>query len=255
MTTNLPVALNTTVIAAALPQQVPLAVEMIAADVVKYSEEAHKALAVAERAQITDDKAAGNAADVIRAIIASRKRLDTDAKKHTADLKSRTVTITDFFKVSDAVYLQAKTKLDDKVTVWRRAEEAKILADNAKKREELQAEAARLAAATAALGDAEGATRIVEEAAAVMIEPARPMAVGVYGGTTGSAKRHVGTVEDRAAFFKALAVSKDPLVVAIATKIEFPQALLNSLAKAVTEGDTIAPGGFKAGDATNNTYR
>lgn len=256
MTTNLPVALTTNVIAAALTHQVPVAVETIAADVVKYSEESAKALAVAERAQITDEKAAGNAADVIRAIIASGKRLDADAKKHVADLDAQSTTITNFFKISKGVYLAAKTKLDEKVTAWRQAEEKKLIAEAAEKRKAQQAEAARLATATAALGDAEGATRIIEEAAAaVVIAPPKPIAVGVYGGMTSSAKRHVGKVEDRAAFFKALAVSKDPLVVSIAEKIEFPQALLNSLAKAVAEGETIAPSGFKADTATSNTYR
>lgn len=255
MAENLPVVLTTDLIAEQLPHQVPLAVALIAADVVKYSEEAHKALAVAERAEITDDKAAGNAADVIRAIIASSKRLDADSKKHVADLDARQTTITNFFKVSKVIYLQAKTTLDGKVTKWRRAEEVKLIAENKRKREEQQAEAQRLANVTAALGDVEGAQRIVEEAAAVVIEPPKPVAVGVYGGTTSSAKRHVGLVEDRAAFFKALAVSKDPLVAAIAAKIEFPQSLLNSLAKAVAEGETIAPGGFKADTATSNTYR
>lgn len=254
-TANLLVLTTRDMLVESLVHQVPVAVELIAADVIKYSEEAAKALAVAERAVISDDKAAGNAADVIRAIIASGKRLEVDAKRHVADLDAQSATITNFFKISKAVYLSAKTKLDEKVTLWRRAEEVKLIADNKKKREDAQAEALRLATVTAALGDTAGAQRIVEEAAAVVIEPPKPVAVGVYGGTTSSAKRHVGKIEDRAAFFTALAKSKDPLVVAIAEKIEFPQALLNVLAKAVSEGDTIAPNGFKADSATTNTYR
>jgi hypothetical protein len=255
MTTNLPVLTTRDMLAQSLVHQVPIAVDLITADVIKYSEEAARALAVAERAQITDDKAAGNAADVIRAIIASSKRCDADAKQHVADLEAQATAITNFFKISKSVYLAAKVKLDEKVTLWRRAEEVKLIEENRKKREQTQAEAQRLAQVTAALGDAEGAQRIVEEAAAVVVAPARPIAVGVYGSTTSSAKRHIGKVEDRALFFAALAKSKDPLVVAIANKVEFPQALLNSLAKAVSDGDTITPAGFKADTATNNTYR
>ena len=244
MTANLPARLD--VISRALPISVPIPNTEIAAEVIRFRAEADKAVAVAERAEIVDADTAGRAADVLRAITTSEKKLDEARKEKTRPLTEQKAKIDELYKPASAGYLTAKTKLTAKVNVWRKAEEARLTAAAEVRRKERNEEAARLAAAQSALGDDEGADRILEEAAAMTGVPEKVSAVGVYGAVLGTTNRNVGEVNDRAAFLKVLATSTDPNVVAIRDKIEFPQALLNKLAAAVAKGESIAPVGFTA---------
>jgi hypothetical protein len=245
-TPNLPVPARPDVIEKALPVAIPVPGKLIAEEVVKYRTEADKAVAVAQRAEIVDGDTAGRAADVLRAITASLRRLEEDRKKKTAPLDKQKATITGLYEVAKAQYTKAKAMLTDKVDVWRRAEEKRLTAEAEERRAERKAEAERLAAAQTELGDAEGADRILEEAAALPSAPEKVAAVGVYGGVLSSRNRNVGEITDRREFLRALTAAKDPLLVEILDAIEFPKSLLNKLAKAVHEGEAIAPVGFTA---------
>lgn len=244
MTTNLPARID--VISKALPLNLPIAGKVIAEEVVKYRGEADKALAVATRAEIIDIDTAGRAADVLRAITASEKKVDELRKVQTKPLDDQKKTITALYDVALQTYAKAKTLLNEKANVWRRAEEARLTAEAVERRKARQLEAERLAAAQVALGDEEGADQILEEAAALPVEQERVAAVGVYGSVLGTVNRNVGVVKDRRQFLQALSNAKDPLLVQILEKIEFPQSLLNKLAAAVHEGNAIAPIGFEA---------
>ena len=243
------------VIEKSLPIALSIPGKVIATEVVKYRTEADKALAVAGRAVITTADDAGNAADVLRAITASLRRLEEDRKAKTQPLDKQKSEITALYDIAKEVYGKAKKVLDEKVTTWRRAEEKRLTAEAEERRKERQAEAERLAAAQAALGDDDGADQILEEAAALPIEPERVSAIGTYGGSLSTRARNVGKITDRAAFLRVLAGSTDPTLIEIREKIEFPQALLNKLAKAVAEGDAISPVGFLADKDESNNIR
>lgn len=242
-------------ILAVIPAELPVDALKIVNEVLSFKDEAQKALAVAQRADVNGADPAGNAGDVLRAIGAARARLETARKSHTAGLDSLKANIMGFYSAPDKVYAEAQTTLKSKIDVWRRAEEDRLTREAEERRRARDEEARRLAAAQAALGDAEGATQILEEAAAVSSEPEKVRAVGVYGATVGSISRNVGYVDDRFAFFKALATSQDPAVKAIADDIVFPQALLNKLAKLVNDGESLCPPGFRAGKVDSSNIR
>jgi hypothetical protein len=244
MTANLPARVD--VIQKALPLNLVIPGAAIAEEVVKYVTEANKALAVAERAEIKDSDTAGRAADVLRAITTSEKKVDELRKEKTRPLDDQKEKITNLYKTALETFTKAKTLLSKKADVWRKAEEARLTAEAEERRKARQAEADRLAAAQASLGDDEGAQQILEEAAALPVERERVAAVGVYGSTLGTVNRNIGAVNDRRKFLQVLIAAKDPLLVQILEKIEFPQALLNKLAAAVNKGETFGPIGFEA---------
>lgn len=240
---------------AVIPETLPLDPGAIADEVLSFRDEAEKALAVAQRADVNGADPAGRAGDVMRAISAARARLDSSRKKRTVVLDDLKSNVKKFYDTVDAIYSSAAATLRGKIDVWRRDEEARLTREAEERRKTREAEAAKLATAQAALGDAEGAQQILEEAAAISEEPEKVRAVGVYGTTVGSTTRNIGAVKDRSAFFKALATSKDPLVVDIANNLVFPQLLLNRLAKAVNESESLCPPGFVASTETNSSFR
>lgn len=241
---NLPARLD--VIAAAIPQNIPIQSSTIAAEIVRFRDEAEKAVAVADRAVIDCAQAMGNAADVIRAINASSKKLTTARYNRLEHIDSIRQSIANMYLVAGTQYALAKTRLEGKVRIWRQAEEKRVIAES-NERKQIRAERAKqLAAAQLALGDAAGATQILEEAAAVPDVAPRVEAVGVYGGKMSVTNRNVGKVTDVRLFLGALATSKCDYMSAILERIELPVSLLNKLAAAVQAGEALCPPGFLA---------
>ena len=247
-------------IAKALTPQILIPVSEVAAELIRFRDEADKARQVAERAVLKTAQDAGNAADVLRAITTSLTRLETARKAKTEPLDKAKSQLMDLYRAAEKVYTEAKTTLQGKATVWRRAEEARLTKEAEDRRKARQEEAEKLAAAQAAMNDAAGAQQILEEAAAV-VEPApRAGATGIYGSVLGSTSRNVGEVTDRIGFLTAVAVAyqnpdADRHLRAIAAAIEFPKSILNALAGAVNAGESFSPPGFRAGKTDNSTAR
>lgn len=253
---NLPAGpLRLDVVAGAIPSVIRLDNSSIAAEVIRFREESEKAVAVAGRAVIDSPNAAGNAADVLRAINGSLRKLAIAKTARLDDLKNAVDSLASMFSVSEVAYKAAKQELTRKVGVWRTAEELRIIAESNAKKAERAARAEQLAAAQIALGDAEGAQQIIEEAAAVPDEAPKIQAIGVYGSTMGTARRNVGKVVDTRAFVAALATSKCEHMTAILDRIEFPVSLLNKLAAAVQAGEALSPPGFTADVDTKDVAR
>lgn len=254
-TKEAPGLMKTEVVAQSLTQRLPLAPSVIAGQVCSLDEQAEKAVAVAERAEIKTAGDAGNAADVLRAISAQLRLVDSQRKKHTDPLDDAKSQIMNLFRVPFAKFTKAQLVLKNKVTAWRRVEEARLTAEAEEKRKERLRLAEQKAAAQVALGDADGAQRIAEEAAALPVEPEKVRAVGIYGSSLGSRKRSVGNVVDRRAFLQELAGSRDPLLTEILDGIEFPKVSLNRLAAAIHKAETLNPNGFEAQTEDSSVVR
>lgn len=249
------VPLRLDVVAAAIPAAVKLDNSSIAAEVIRFREESEKAVAVATRAVIDTASAAGNAADVLRAINGALRKLALAKAERLSGLKSAMDNLSVMFTVSETAYNAAKTELTRKVGVWRAAEELRITEESTARKVERAERAQTLAAAQAALGDPEGAQQIIEEAAAIPDELPKVQAVGVYGSTMSTTRRNVGKVTDTRAFLAALATSKCEYMTAILDRIELPTALLNKLAAAVQAGEALCPSGFLADVDTKDVAR
>jgi hypothetical protein len=248
-------------IARALTPQILIPVSEVAAELVRFRDEADKAKQVADRAVLATTQDAGNAADVLRAITSALTKLEKARKAKTEPLDKAKTQLMDLYRAAEKVYTEAKTTLQGKANVWRRAEEARLTELAEERRKKRQEEAQQLAAAQAAMNDPTGAQQIIEEAAAVVEEVPRAGATGIYGSVLGGVSRSVGEVTDRLAFLRAVANAYamgdlgEPNLRAIGAAIEFPKSLLNALARAVNAGEVISPPGFEAGKTDNSVAR
>lgn len=241
MTANLPVI---NVIAEALPAPIVPNTSLIAAELVRFSTEAEKAVGIAGRAVINDDESAGRGADVIGSINLMLRELEKARKEKTAPYDSAKTTLTGLYGAAKTKFESAKTLLSNKVLGYNRAETARRAAEAAAAQKAQQEQAARMAAAQAALGDEEGAEQIIVEAAALVVEPEKVVAKGSYGSSGGERKRPVGAITDKRAFLSwALSPQGSSSIV---DSITIGQAALNVLASDVLNSEGATVPGFTA---------
>lgn len=252
---KVPAVLKTDTIAASLTQRLPLSPTVIAGEVVALNEEADRAEVVAARAVVNSAADAGKVADILRAINAQLALTDRKRKVHTDPIDSAKKQIMDLFRVPFTKFEKAKLVLQQKAGVWRRAEEARLTAEANARRIEKQQAAQAAAAAQSALGDADGAKQIIEEAEALTIEAEKPSAVGVYGGVLGGRKRSVGKVTDLRKFLAELIATQDPVLLDILASVEFSKSKLNALAALIHKGDSLNPNGFEAVEEDSTVVR
>lgn len=240
--TNL-VTLDT--VAASVPQPVSPNSAFIAAELERFATAAHKAVSVAGRAIIDDEDSYGRGADVVKAINDQLKNLDAARKLQTKPFDDAKKTLMELYNAPGALLTEAKSRLTEKMTRWHRAEEARKREEAAKIRAAQEAEAKRLAEAQAALGDAAGADRILEEAATIKPAETKVRVTGTYGATAGTRKTNVGTVTDKRRFLSWLAVHGTDQEI---DDVAIGQRMLNNLAARVLSPDhalSTVPG-FKA---------
>lgn len=191
MNTNL-VTIGT--IAEALPAPITFNAAIVAAELVRFAGDADKAEGIAERAVIEDEDSLGRGADVVKSITAVLKDLDAARMAQTKPLDTAKDKLMAFYGASRTRLMAAKTLLSTKMQTWQRAEQVRLEAAAAVARKAQEEEARKLAAAQAALGDAEGAEQILADAAAIKQAPVKATATGVYGASAGTTKRPVGKI-------------------------------------------------------------
>lgn len=239
--------------------QVPSAV--IAAEIVRFVSEANKALGQAERAVIDDNESAGKAADLMKAITSALSSQDAARKIHTAPLDKFKAKLMQFYGLATTNLENARQILKDKTLVFAKAERARLEAEAAAAAAAAAEEAQRLAAAQAALGDADGAQQILDEAAARPVEAAKVGITGAYGASLGLRTQKVGQVTDNRAFLKFLVAFMDaePAYGKFVDDLRFPQSALNDLARAVLDPDlekaVAQPDGFVAENVESTSSR
>jgi hypothetical protein len=225
---------------------------VIAAEIVRFVIESNKALDQAERAVIKDNDTAGRAADLLKAIGSTISSQEAARKQHTAPLDAFKAKIMKFYGLATGNLEQAKEILKEKAGAFARAERDRLQAEADQRQRLAEEEAARLAAAQAALGDQEGADQILEEAAARPTEVVKVSATGVYGASLGLRTTKKGSVNNNRLFIKFLAgfMDSEPAYGKFVDDLRFPQSALNDLARAVLDPDLEAavaqPDGFVA---------
>jgi hypothetical protein len=217
----------------------------IAAEIVRFVSDSMKALDQANRAVVKDAEAAGKVADLLTAIRRAMATQEIARKVHTTPLDAFKTKLMKLYGVATSNLEEATGILKQKARVFMDAEQRRQQAEADAARRDAEAEALRLAAAQAALGDAEGASQILEEAAARPAEVVKATATGAYGSTLGGRNRKVGTVTNNAQFLMDVLSSPDPACAKFIEDLRFPPSALNELAAAVLAGAKPLAG-FKA---------
>lgn len=242
-------------VASSLPKPVALNAGSVAAAIMNYETESLRAEGNAVRAVINDEETLGRGADVVKSITVQLTNLDETRLEQTRLYDSAKKTVMDLFGGPKKRFEESKTVLLGKMDVWQRAETVrrKKEADEAiaKAKEEADAQAEALLAA----GDEQGAEQVLEEAATVVIAPAKVVATGFYGGTAGVRKQKTGSVRNRYSFLNALVKRSEPSIKDFVAEMEFSQAGLNRLAALVLSGDINAIPGFDAEEKSAPTVR
>ncbi len=230
MTTNVPAPIGT--IAAGLPKPIEFNSGEIAADLQRYADEADKAVAVVNRAVIDDQDSFDRGADLAKSIRVTLASVEDSRRKLTLPLDAAKKRLTSLFATPADKLEMALSAIKRKMDAFRRAEEQRRREAAEAARRAAEEEARKLAEAQAAMGDAEGAQQIIEEAAALPVVSEKVTATGVYGGSAGSRKRAVGEITNKIDFVRwALENSLTTI-----SEAEFKASVLNALARGILEG-------------------
>jgi hypothetical protein len=241
-------------VAQALGHIPPANTSAISAEIVRFVSDSVKAVDQAMRAVVDTPEAAGKVADLLTAIRKASVVQENARKVHTAPLDAFKAKLMKLYGVAMGNLDEATTILKQKARVFMDAEQRRQQAEADAARHAAESEALRLASAQAALGDAEGAAQILEEAAARPAEVVKATATGAFGSTLGGRKRKVGTVTNNAQFLMDVLSSSDPVCASFVADLRFPQSALNDLAAAVLAGAKPLAG-FKAEEVSDITAR
>lgn len=232
-----------------------LVAPVIAAEIIRFAGEGSKALIQASRLVVNDADSAGVAADLVKAINAEDKAQEAARKVHTSSLdvyKDRLMTL---FGVGRKSLADAKQILMTKLQTFQTVERQRLAEEAEAQRKLQEAEATRLAAAQFALGDAEGAEQILEEAAALPVEPVKVVSAGSFA-VAGIRKVAVGGVGDRYALLRSLIDNPlEPGYAEVIESLTFSQRDLNALAKLVIDQKTPYPVGLDASEKESTNVR
>lgn len=229
--------------------------QVVAAEVTQFAVAGVTALDQAKRAVIKTEADAGAAADMLRAIGKAATAQEAARKAKTAPADNYKQKLMDLYAVGKDTLAEAKKIFSDKLLAYQNEQAAIQRAEIAAREKLAQEEAARLAAAQAALGDDEGAEQILEEAAALPAEQVKVTVSGTFS-TAGQRVRRVGTVTDTLAFLEALVAN--PLEEGygdIINSIEIGPARLNALAALVLDKTIQSIPGFNAEEVTGLNVR
>ena len=225
---------------------------IMANEIVRFVVESQKALSQAELAVVRNQDDAGKVADLLKAIRSALSAQEAARKIHTSPLDDFKAKVMRFYGLATKNLEDAQTLLKGKANDYARAERERLEAQAAAQRKKIEEEAARMAAAQAALGDAEGAQEILDQAAAQTVAVGKVAATGVYGATLGTRVTKRGSVTNSRQFIKFLAAFMDsePAYGKFVDDLRFPQSALNDLARAVLDPDlekaVASPDGFVA---------
>lgn len=238
--------------ALAIKPTLELVPALIASELDLITNQADRAVVMADELVVDTTEAAGRAVDAVSVIKRIAADLDERRLAKTRPLDALKKTLMALYGVPTVTLQSAETTLNGKVRRWRIDEQIRLDAAALVQRKARDAQAQAFAAQQTAVGDLAGARQILEEAAALPPPVAKVVVTGAYGASLSVRKRPVGEVTDIRAFLAVLLAAKDPRLMSLVDQVKFSATQLNTLAKAVHEGELMIPQGFKVSEVSTD---
>lgn len=230
----------------ALPKVPAFNATKVAQDIANLNEQADKVLAAAKRADLQTEATATTATTFLATITKRIKEVDDERKGITGNFDKLVKGLNGLFTKGPLFKLdQAKTILQAKLGAYARAERIRLEEEADAERKRIAAEAAKQAQKAIKDGDRAGAVEILQNAAAVDVQP-EALVIRSATASLSSVKRNVGSVTDLRKFLAWVAANNDPAALAALGGISVGQRELNQLAVAVLVGGHAPVPGFDA---------
>lgn len=212
-------------------------------DITDLTEAAEKLSEMVERAEITDAETYAKGGDLIKIARTNRAKAEDLRKELVGPYNALVKFINGQFKPVTTSFDKVRSAIEQKMLVWKKAEDKRLADEARKEREKLEAEALERAEQEKT---EEGADAVMDAAAEAGEKVEAKAEVGLqrgsFGSSTGTRKKYSTTVLNQAEFLESLLHLAKNGEVELGSIVEFRTAGLNNLAKYMITERTAGKG-------------